>query len=148
MLGVGSKWRHVRGSDTSKTKWVEVSLCFFASEEQQTPSSGLRLPPSVQTLGFLCTEVLTNVVGFAQIPAMSLTSEHIAHDLTAWRSWAISHTATLPSEQGFARLLKSGLLYQHLVLICWKRADLWKKCNVSSPPCTLPTSNPKKGLKN
>ena len=55
-----------------------------ASEEQQMPSSEQRLPPPVQTVGFLCTDMPTDVVGSAQIAAVSpgswayfkMTSQH------------------------------------------------------------------------
>ncbi|TNN64868.1 hypothetical protein EYF80_024959 [Liparis tanakae] len=54
-----------------------------ASEEQQTPSSRQSLPPPVQTVGFLRTEMLTDVAGSAQITAVSPAPEHISYDLTA-----------------------------------------------------------------
>ena len=102
MLRVQQKLGHTKGSDTSKTQWVELyfrlSLPVYQKqwEEQRTPSSGRNLPLPVQTLSFLCTEMLNDVVGSAQITAVSQTPSHISNDLTARLFWAISNATALP----------------------------------------------------
>lgn len=131
-------------------KYASVSFqsLLKASEEQQAPSSGQSLPPPVQTVGFLCTEMPTDVVGSAQIAAVSPAPGHISNDLKAWPFGAISHTATLPLEQGFYSPAEIWIIVSTFGFNLLKEGGFVKEVQCKQPPVYITHYKRQKGLRN
>lgn len=119
-----------------------------ASEEQQMPSSEQRLPPPVQTVGFLCTEMSTDVVGSAQIAAVSPAPGHISkwpHSMTILSYFPHCNS---PFRTGFYSPVKSRIIVSTFGFNFLKEGGFVKEVPCKQPPVYFTHYKLQKGLRN
>lgn len=144
MLGVGLQLRHMKGSDTSKAKLVEICFRLPLQFTKRHPRNSRRL-----LLGKACRPLSKHSASFAlrcwvMCKPWPPAPGHISNDLTAWPSEAISYTTILTLERCFYLPVKIWIIVSTVGFNLLKDGKIVKEVQRKQPLCVhYPLQTPK-----